>query len=172
MEHYKTFMAFLVFNLFFLYNGLGIIGGAVYLLIKIRFNNLSIIMITIGIIIILIFSLGLKTRKNLKILALYLLFMFIIFLFYAGLSVMIKLKPDLLIKYIKSKIMDNDEIKIINTLFFILACIGISCCFLAFILGYSYYRKLRYKIEQNESEQDILHGIDYNNIDDSFDSLT
>ena len=168
----RAFTAFMIFNIFFLFNGLGIIGGAVYLFIKIRFNTLSFIMIAIGIIIILIFSLGLKTRKNRKLLVLYLLFTFIIFLFYAGLSVMIKLKPDLLIENIKSKITNSNEIEMINTyntILFIITCVGASFCILAFLFGNCYYCKSKTKTKEITVEDipNDLHGIDYSQLDNS-----
>ena len=169
MENKSSFICFMIFNIFFLFSGFGIIGGAVYLIIKISINTLSFVMIAIGLIIILIFSLGFKS-KNSNLLVLYLLFTFIIFLFYAGLSVMLKLFPDLLIKHIKSKITDHDEIdniKTYNMLLFIISCVGASFCFLAFLSGICYYCKSKTKNKKDDipiddmKQNDLLFQIDY-----------
>ena len=168
MENKASFIVFMIFNIFFLFNGFGIIGGGVYLIIIISINTLSFIMIAIGLIIILIFALGFCTRNNQYLLVLYLLFSFIILLFYAGLSVMIKLFTDLLIEQIKTKITDHDEIdkiKTYNTLLFIISCVAASCCFLAFLSGNCYYCKSKKKKKDDISidemkQNDVLFRID------------
>ena len=174
-KNFCCFMIFMMFNILFLFNGFGIIGGGVYLIILISYNTLSVMMIVIGIIIILIFSIGFTLKKNQGLLILYLLFLFIFILFYAGLSLMLYLYPDLLIEFIKKKITENKEIdnipKAYKTILFIITCVGASCCFLTFLTGSCLCCNSKNKnkdiLIDDIHEGDCLHGIDYSQIDNS-----
>ena len=91
----------------------------------------------------------------------------VVFLFYAGLSFMIKLFPDTLIEYLKSKIpysdqVDFDKINEYNLNLFIVTCIGAICCLLAFICCIIYCSILKKKNKKKESG-DVLANIDYSN---------
>ena len=113
---YEFFCVFKFFNSIFGLSGLALIGGAIYIIIAKKFNSLSFVMIVIGIIIFLIFFLGIKTKKKHILLAIYLIFVILILLLYGFLSIMIKIFPDELIEYLKSKVNDikGEDIKKIN----------------------------------------------------------
>ena len=171
---------FIIFNIIFGLNGWAMIGGAIYLIIKMGFKSLSFIMIIIGIVIILIFFLGFQVNKG-PILFIYLLFVMIIFLSFAALSVILKLFTQILIDFIKPKVNDFKEAEInkikeknINLLVFIVTCVVTACSLFAFISGVAY--KCRHKkgnkkendnLEDQAKAADPILGIDYedNNID-------
>ncbi len=175
MGNYISYIIFIIFNTIFGLSGLSLIGGAIYLMIKIGFNSLSFVMIVIGLIIFLIFVLGLKVDKK-PILIMYLIFVMVIFLFYAGLSLMLKVFTQTLIDYIKNKVTDFndddiDKIKKYNTNLFIITCIGAACALFAFIAGILYKNRKKNKNKKEDinidevKEHDILHGIDYTDAD-------
>ena len=170
---------FIIFNIIFGLNGWAMIGGAIFLIIKMGFKSLSFIMIIIGIVIILIFFLGFQVNKG-PILFIYLLFVIIIFLSFTGLSIILKLFTQKLIDFIKPKVNDFKEAEInkikqknINLFIFIITCVVAACSLFAFISGVVYRcgHKKRNKKDDNLEDQakaaDPILGIDYedNNID-------
>ena len=94
----------------------------------------------------------------------------VVFLFYAGLSFMIKMFPDTLIEYLKSKIpysdqVDFNKINEYNLNLFIVTCIGAVCCLFAFIFCVIYCSILKKKNKKEESD-DVLANIDYSILPD------
>lgn len=160
---YEFFCVFIFFNSIFGLSGLALIGGAIYIIIAKKFNSLSFVMIVIGIIIFLIFFLGIKTKRKHILLAIYLIFVILILLLYGFLSVMIKVFPDELIKYLKSKVKDikGEDIEKINRYnlnLFIITLNGSIFSLFTLISGIIYYRKLKQK--NTKIDQDLLQGDD------------
>lgn len=170
MEKFTLYVIFIIFNVIFGLSGLALIGGSIFLIIKLSFNSLSFVMIVIGLIIILIFILGLKLKKKIQFLIMYLIFVGVIFLFYAGISFMIIIFPDKLIEYLQTKVPDSDnydfnKIKDYKLNLFIITCIGAVCSLLAFISCIIYCKKIDKNNERNKNGKnegdDILANIDY-----------
>ncbi len=170
MDKFPLYVIFMVFNVIFGLNGLALIGGSLFLIVIFGFNSLIFIMIVIGIIIILIFILGLKLKKKIQFLIMYLIFIGVIFLFYAGISFMIYIFPDILIEYLKSKVPDSenynfDKINEYKLNILILTCIGAFCSLLSFISCIIYCKKIDKNNEKNKNGKndgdDILANIDY-----------
>ena len=160
---FEFFCVFIFFNSIFGLSGISLIGGAIYIIIKKRFNSLSFIMIVIGIIIFLIFFLGIKAKKKHILLGIYLIFVIIILLLYGFLSVMLKAFPDKLIVILKSKVNDIkgedlEKIKKHNINLFIITLNGTIFSLFAFISGIMYYKKLKKK--NTKLDQDLLLGDD------------
>ena len=166
---FEFFCVFIFFNSIFGLSGITLIGGAIYIIIAKKFNSLSFVMIVIGIIIFLIFFLGIKTKKKHILLAIYLIFVLIILLLYGFISVMIKIFPDELRDYLKSKVNDIkdediDKINSHNNNLFIITLNGTIFSLFAFISGIFYYKKLKkknLKLDQDLTQgEDILKGND------------
>ena len=60
------FISFSVFNAILGLSGIAVIGGGIYLVVKLEFNQYIVIIIGLGVIITTIFVIGLFTRKKIK----------------------------------------------------------------------------------------------------------
>ena len=115
MKNFIAFVVFMIFNIFFLLYGVAIIGGSIFLFIKLGFNSLSIVLIILGIIIISTFISGLKSKKKYILLKIYLIVIIILLLFYIGLSFLLYFNPERLVEIIQKKLQESlQKLKEVN----------------------------------------------------------
>jgi len=84
----------MIFNGIFGLSGLAVIGGGIYLIVKIEFNQYIVIIIGLGIIIAAIFALGFFTWKKTKPLFIYMITIIIVFVLEVALVLVIKFHED------------------------------------------------------------------------------
>ena len=168
MIKHIIFIIFMIFNGIFGLSGLAVIGGGIYLIVKIKFNQYIIIIIGLGIIIAAIFALGLFTWKKTKPLFIYMITIIIVFVLEVALVLVIKFHEDTK-NFIRKSIKDLTEEKkdeIINVSVIIIS-IAAGCSFLSFILSLLYYRKLKdktSKLIEDKKGDDYMKGLDYTNL--------
>ena len=162
------FIIFMIFNGIFGLSGLAVIGGGIYLIVKLEFNQYIIIIIGLGIIIAAIFALGLFTWKKTKPLFIYMITIIIVFVLEVALVLVIKFHEDTK-NFIRKSIKDLTEEKkdeIINVSVIIIS-IAAGCSFLSFILSLIYYRKLKdktSKLIEDKKGDEYMKGLDYTNL--------
>ena len=162
------FIIFMIFNVIFGLSGLAVIGGGIYLIVKIEFNQYIVIIIGLGIIIAAIFALGFFTWKKTKPLFIYIITIIIVFVLELALVLVIKFHEDTK-NFIRKSIKDLTEEKkdeIINVSVIIIS-IAAGCSFLSFILSLIYYRKLKdktSKLIEDKKGDDYMKGLDYTNL--------
>ena len=168
MIKHIIFIIFMIFNGIFGLSGLAVIGGGIYLIVQIKFNQYIIIIIGLGIIIAAIFALGLFTWKKTKPLFIYLITIIIVFILEVALVLVIKFHEDTK-NFIRNSIKELTEEKkdeIINVSVIIIS-IAAGCSFLSFILSLLYYRKLKdktSKLIEDKKGDDYMKGLDYTNL--------
>ena len=167
------YIIFMIFNVILGFSGLAVIGGGIYLIIKIEFNQYIIIVIGLGLIIAAIVVIGFFTKKRANALIIYMILISIIFVLELALALVIKFheETNLFIKDSIKEIIDVNEEKkdeIINVSVYIIstasACSALSCIF-AFI----YYKKLKGKssskyLDDNKNGDEFMKGLDYTNL--------
>ena len=168
------FILFSVFNAILGLSGIAVIGGGIYLVVKLEFNQYIVIIIGlgIGIIITTIFVIGLFTRKRDKVLFIYIILIIIIFLLEVAVDMIIKFheETNTFIKESIKELIDLTEEKkdeIVNVSVIIIgiaaACSGLSCVF-----GLVYYLKLkkiaRKWLEDIKKGDEFIKGLDYTNL--------
>ena len=170
MIKHIIFIIFMIFNGIFGLSGLAVIGGGIYLIVQIKFNQYIIIIIGLGIIIAAIFALGLFTWKKTKPLFIYLITIIIVFVLEVALVLVIKFHEDT-----KNFIRNNKELfdvteekkdEIINVSVIIIS-IAAGCSFLSFIFSLLYYRKLKdktSKLIEDKKGDAFMKGLDYTNL--------
>ena len=171
MIKHIIFIIFMIFNGIFGLSGLAVIGGGIYLIVQIKFNQYIIIIIGLGIIIAAIFALGLFTWKKTKPLFIYLITIIIVFVLEVALVLVIKFHEDtknFIRKSIKDLFDATEEQKdeIINVSVIIIS-IAAGCSFLSFILSLLYYRKLKdktSKLIEDKKGDEYMKGLDYTNL--------
>ena len=163
------FIIFMIFNVIFGLSGLAVIGGGIYLLVKIEFNQYIVIIIGLGIIIAAIFALGFFTWKKTKPLFIYIITIIIVFVLELALVLVIKFHEDtknFIRNSIKLNVTEEEKDEIINVSVIIIS-IATACSFLSFILSLLYYRKLKDKtsklIEDKKGDY-YMKGLDYTNL--------
>ena len=164
------FIIFMIFNVIFGLSGLAVIGGGIYLIVKIEFNQYIVIIIGLGIIIAAIFALGFFTWKKTKPLFIYIITIIIVFVLELALVLVIKFHEDtknFIRKSIKElNVTEEEKDEIINVSVIIIS-IATACSFLSFILSLLYYRKLKDKtsklIEDKKGDY-YMKGLDYTNL--------
>ena len=168
MIKHIIFIIFMIFNGIFGLSGLAVIGGGIYLIVKIEFNQYIVIIIGLGIIIVAIFALGPFTWKKTKPLFIYMITIIIVFVLEVALVLVIKFHEDTK-NFIRKSIKDLTEEKkdeIINVSVIIIS-IAAGCSFLSFILSLLYYRKLKdktSKLIEDKKGDDYMKGLDYTNL--------
>ena len=168
MIKHIIFIIFMIFNGIFGLSGLAVIGGGIYLIVKIEFNQYIVIIIGLGIIIAAIFALGLFTWKKTKPLFIYMITIIIVFVLEVALVLVIKFHEDTK-NFIRKSIKDLTEEKkdeIINVSVIIIS-IAAGCSFLSFILSLLYYRKLKdktSKLIEDKKGDEYMKGLDYTNL--------
>ena len=168
MIKHIIFIIFMIFNGIFGLSGLAVIGGGIYLIVKIEFNQFIVIIIGLGIIIAAIFALGLFTWKKTKPLFIYMITIIIVFVLEVALVLVIKFHEDTK-NFIRKSIKDLTEEKkdeIINVSVIIIS-IAAGCSFLSFILSLIYYRKLKdktSKLIEDKKGDEYMKGLDYTNL--------
>ena len=168
MIKHIIFIIFMIFNGIFGLSGLAVIGGGIYLIVQIEFNQYIIIIIGLGIIIAAIFALGLFTWKKTKPLFIYLITIIIVFVLEVALVLVIKFHEDTK-NFIRKSIKELTEEKkdeIINVSVIIIS-IAAGCSFLSFILSLLYYRKLKdktSKLIEDKKGDEYMKGLDYTNL--------
>ena len=168
MIKHIIFIIFMIFNGIFGLSGLAVIGGGIYLIVKIEFNQYIVIIIGLGIIIAAIFALGLFTWKKTKPLFIYMITIIIVFILEVALVLVIKFHEDTK-NFIRKSIKDLTEEQkdeIINVSVIIIS-IAAGCSFLSFILSLLYYRKLKdktSKLIEDKKGDDYMKGLDYTNL--------
>ena len=168
MIKHIIFIIFMIFNGIFGLSGLAVIGGGIYLIVKIEFNQIIVIIIGLGIIIAAIFALGLFTWKKTKPLFIYLITIIIVFVLEVALVLVIKFHKDTK-NFIRKSIKDLTEEQkdeIINVSVIIIS-IAAGCSFLSFILSLLYYRKLKdktSKLIEDKKGDEYMKGLDYTNL--------
>ena len=164
------FIIFMIFNVIFGLSGLAVIGGGIYLIVKIEFNQYIVIIIGLGIIIAAIFALGFFTWKKTKPLFIYIITIIIVFVLELALVLVIKFHEDTK-NFIRNSIKklnvtEEEKDEIINVSVIIIS-IATACSFLSFILSLLYYRKLKDKtsklIEDKKGDY-YMKGLDYTNL--------
>ena len=171
MIKHIIFIIFMIFNGIFGLSGLAVIGGGIYLIVQIEFNQYIIIIIGLGIIIAAIFALGLFTWKKTKPLFIYLITIIIVFVLEVALVLVIKFHEDTknFIRNSYKVLFDVTEEKkdeIINVSVIIIS-IAAGCSFLSFILSLLYYRKLKdktSKLIEDKKGDEYMKGLDYTNL--------
>ena len=168
MIKHIIFIIFMIFNGLFGLSGLAVIGGGIYLIVKIKFSQYIVIIIGLGIIIAAIFALGLFTWKKTKPLFIYMITIIIVFVLEVALVLVIKFHEDTK-NFIRKSIKDLTEEKkdeIINVSVIIIS-IAAGCSFLSFILSLLYYRKLKdktSKLIEDKKGDEYMKGLDYTNL--------
>ena len=165
------FIIFMIFNVIFGLSGLAVIGGGIYLIVKIEFNQYIVIIIGLGIIIAAIFALGFFTWKKTKPLFIYIITIIIVFVLELALVLVIKFHEDTK-NFIRNSIKElfnvteEEKDELINVSVIIIS-IATACSFLSFILSLLYYRKLKDKtsklIEDKKGDY-YMKGLDYTNL--------
>jgi len=171
MIKHIIFIIFMIFNGIFGLSGLAVIGGGIYLIVKIKFSQYIVIIIGLGIIIAAIFALGLFTWKKTKPLFIYMITIIIVFVLEVALVLVIKFHEDtknFIRKSIKDLFDATEEKKdeIINVSVIIIS-IAAGCSFLSFILSLLYYRKLKdktSKLIEDKKGDEYMKGLDYTNL--------
>ena len=164
------FIIFMIFNVIFGLSGLAVIGGGIYLIVKIEFNQYIVIIIGLGIIIAAIFALGFFTWKKTKPLFIYIITIIIVFVLELALVLVIKFHEDTKNFIRNSKelfnVTEEEKDEIINVSVIIIS-IAAGCSILSFILSLLYYRKLKDKtsklIEDKKGDY-YMKGLDYTNL--------
>ena len=83
------FILFSVFNAILGLSGIAVIGGGIYLVVKLEFNQYIVIIIGLCVIITTIFVIGLFTRKKDKVLFIYIILIIVIFILEIALDIII-----------------------------------------------------------------------------------
>ena len=172
MDKYIIYIIFMFFNSIYGISALSVIGGGIYLIIKIDFNDYIIIIIASGLIMTLISVIGYFSKNRPRLLIIYMVLILIIFLVELVLALVIKFFTninDFVKNNISEKIEVNEEEKEkIVKISVIILFSAAGCCLLSFICALFYYRKLKEKERKNKVEKlkgdDILQGLDYTNL--------
>ena len=171
MIKHIIFIIFMIFNGIFGLSGLAVIGGGIYLIVKLEFNQYIIIIIGLGIIIVAIFALGPFTWKKTKPLFIYMITIIIVFVLEVALVLVIKFHEDTK-NFIRNNIKklfgvtEEQKDEIINVSVIIIS-IAAGCSFLSFILSLLYYRKLKdktSKLIEDKKGDEYMKGLDYTNL--------
>ena len=171
MDKYIFYIIFMIFNVIFGLSGLAVLGGGVFLIIKIEFNQYIIIIICLGGIMSGIFTLGLFVwKRTKKILIVYMIFICIIIVIEFSFSLVIKFHKDTNY-FIKNSIKEITEVteeqkdEIINVSVIIVSCAA-GCGLLSFLFAFILYKKLKGKSNKysKDNGDDILKGLDHTNL--------
>lgn len=171
MDKYIFYIIFMIFNVIFGLSGLAVLGGGIFLIIKIEFNQYIIIILCLGGIMSGIFTLGLFVWKRTKkiLLIVYMIFICIIIVIEFSFSLVIKFHKDTN-NFIKNSIKEITEVteeqknEIINVSVIIVGSAA-GCGLLSFLFAFLLYKKLKGKYEKEDNNgDDILKGLDHTNL--------
>ena len=166
MDKYILYIIFMFFNTIYGISALSVIGGGIYLIIKIDFNEYIIIIIASGLIMTLISVIGYFSKNRPRLLIIYMVLIFIIFLVELVLALVIKFFTNIN-DFVIIEVNEEEKEKIVKISVIILFSAA-GCCLLSFICALFYYRKLKEKERKNKEEKlkgdDILQGLDYTNL--------
>ena len=169
MDKYIIYIIFMFFNSIYGISAASVIGGGIYLIIKIDFNEYIIIIIASGLIMTLISVIGYFSKKRPRLLIIYMVLILIIFLVELILALVIKFFTNIndFVKNNISEVNEEEKEKIVKISVIILFSAA-GCCLLSFICALFYYRKLKEKERKNKEKKlkgdDILQGLDYTNL--------
>ena len=166
MDKYIIYIIFMFFNSIYGISALSVIGGGIYLIIKIDFNEYIIIIIASGLIMTLISVIGYFSKNRPRLLIIYMVLILIIFLVELVLALVIKFFTNIN-DFVIIEVNEEEKEKIVKISVIILFSAA-GCCLLSFICALFYYRKLKEKERKNKVEKlkgdDILQGLDYTNL--------
>ena len=172
MDKYIIYIIFLVFNCIFGISAVSVLGGGIYLIIKLEFNQYIIVFFCTGLIMTGISIMGCFSQKRPIFLLLYMILISIIFILELIVVFVLKFYTDIN-DYIKKnidnigKFAEEEKEKIMNIIMIILLSAA-GCCLLSFLCAFFYYRKLKEKEKKFKEEKlkgdDILKGLDYTNL--------
>ena len=172
MDKELIYLIFMFFNTFYGLSAASVIGGGIYLIIKIDFNEYIIIILAAGLIMTLISVIGCISRKRPRLLFIYMILICFIFFVELALALVLKFYTNIndFVKNNISEIMEVNEEekeKILNIAVIILLSAS-GFCLLSFLCALFYYRKLKEKERKNKEEKlkgdDVFQGLDYTNL--------
>ena len=174
MDKELIYLIFMFFNTFYGLSTASVIGGGIYLIIKIDFNEYIIIILAAGLIMTLISVIGCISRKRPRLLFIYMILICFIFFVELVLALVLKFYTNIN-DFVKnniniSEIMEVNEEekeKILNIAVIILLSAS-GFCLLSFLCALFYYRKLTEKERKNKEVKlkgdEFFKGLDYTNL--------
>ena len=172
MDKELIYLIFMFFNTFYGLSAASVIGGGIYLIIKIDFNEYIIIILAAGLIMTLISVIGCISRKRPRLLFIYMILICFIFFVELALALVLKFYTNIndFVKNNISEIMEVNEEekeKILNIAVIILLSAS-GFCLLSFLCALFYYRKLKEKERKYKEEKlkgdAVFQGLDYTNL--------
>ena len=172
MDKDLIYLIFMFFNTFYGLSAASVIGGGIYLIIKIDFNEYIIIILAAGLIMTLISVIGCISRKRPRLLFIYMILICFIFFVELALALVLKFYTNIndFVKNNISEIMEVNEEekeKILNIAVIILLSAS-GFCLLSFLCALFYYRKLKEKERKYKEEKlkgdAVFQGLDYTNL--------
>ena len=172
MDKELIYLIFMFFNTFYGLSAASVIGGGIYLIIKIEFNEYIIIILAAGLIMTLISVIGCISRKRPRLLFIYMILICFIFFVELVLALVLKFYTNIN-DFVKNNISDIMEVneeekeKILNIAVIILLSAS-GFCLLSFLCALFYYRKLKEKERKYKEEKlkgdAVFQGLDYTNL--------
>ena len=172
MDKYIIYVIFMFFNSIYGISAASVLGGCIYLIIKIEFHEYIIIIMSSGLIMTLISVIGCFSRKRPRLLFIYMILICVIFFVELTLALVLRFYTDV-DDFVKNNISEIVEVneeekeKIVKISVIILFSAA-GCCLLSFLCALFYYRKLKEKERKNKEEKlkgdDVLQGLDYTNL--------
>ena len=172
MDKDLIYLIFMFFNTFYGLSAASVIGGGIYLIIKIDFNEYIIIILASGLIMTLISIIGCISRKRPRLLFIYMILICLIFFIELALALVLKFYTNIN-DFVKNNISEIIEVneeekeKILNIAVIILLSAS-GFCLLSFLCALFYYRKLKEKERKYKEEKlkgdAVFQGLDYTNL--------
>ena len=166
------YTAFYIINVIFGLCGFGVIGGGIYLILKLEFNEYIVYVIGLGIITVALSVFGFFINKKYGKLSFYSSLSLILFIIEAVFAFLVKFLADTTNKikdYIKDrdKISEEEKDKIINIMVITLG-VGAVGSFFSLVCSCLYYSKLNeekgviYRLNDSNGEDEFISGLERN----------